>query len=180
MLKLDIVNGANIRYDDEGRLVYFEMGIPNVTYNKKRHIYYDDKGRVVKIMEYKNWSAPSIYTYEYDDMNRITSIIETIAGHVFGTELYEYNENGNTTVHVINGVMKHITIANSNMDIIDDKYIYDDGMINHLTREYDYDNKTFIETISHINTKIENDIITYISKYSFENDEVKLIEKIKE
>ena len=181
MLKLEIINGCDFEYDENGKLKYFAMAIPH-EHHHAHHIYYDNKGRVVKLVNkwaFKTPNAPDVYTYTYDDADRILSITESYMGRDLSKTVYEYND-GSTTVTYINDNIKHITIANVNNDVIDDTYIYSDGMINHLSREYNYDDKTFIEKIEMINTKLEEDIYETISKYSFENDEVKLIEKIKE
>jgi len=102
-------------------------------------------------------------TYEYDNINRITKVTTTKNGSAINTFKYEYDNNGNTTKEIRNGVATLYSYDSLDRLI---SVTYSDGTS--VTYEYDALNNRTKETYSN------GDVKDYVYDEKYQLKEIKL------
>lgn len=120
---------------------------------------YYDTG-YVKSITYPNGLKTS---YEYDNINRITSLMTTQNGATINTFEYEYDNNGNTTKEIHNGAATLYSYDNLDRLV---SVIYSDGTS--VAYEYDTLNNRTKETYSN------GDVKNYVYNHKYQLTEIKL------
>ena len=175
-LKLQF-GGCVCDYNERGRVTHItKTNIYGVNADEKFE--YDDKGHLIKMINHEDkYIHPAIITYEYDDYDRLIREVQSRRCYEDIVVTYEYSSDmvikTRKHTHYIN-----IKKTNSHGHIIYDNTEYKDNRSMCVTRDFDYDNNTFIEEIVWKMYENFSPIETSKRKYSFTDDEIKLIEEI--